>query len=157
MSSGLPEATFSLIRSASGKSLTFTGPSAHATSGDRTAAASTRAAIFILVISFLPFLNWSTPSRRTACGPFVDADRDNDDEADQEFLHERRDSHEDEPVAHHPDDEHAENRAQDRSLAARKRCAADDGCGDHVEFEAESGPPGLAAGKKGKAQDPRKA
>ena len=54
MSSGLPEATFSLIRSASGKSLTFTGPSAFAESGKSAAATTIRAAIFIL---FLPLLS----------------------------------------------------------------------------------------------------
>src|SRR5271163_2529997 len=126
MSSGLPEATFSLIRSASGKSLTFTGPSAFAESGRSAAATTIRAAIFIFSSLFLVETN---ASRRPACRPLVDADRDHDDEADHEFLNEGRDAHEDEPVAHHADDEHAENRAQDRSLAARKRSAADDGGG----------------------------
>src|SRR5271155_154459 len=118
MSSGLPEATFSLIRSASGKSLTFTGPSAFAESGRSAAATTIRAAIFIFFSSH--FLVSNHVSRRPARGPLVDADRDHDDEADHEFLNEGRDAHEDEPVAHHADDEHTENRAQDRSLAARE-------------------------------------
>ena len=49
------------------------------------------------------------------------------------------------PVAHHADDQHAENRAQNRSLASRKRRAADDGRGNDVGFEAKAGPARLSA------------
>src|SRR5579864_1549286 len=154
MSSGLPDATFSLIRSASGKSLAFTGPSACAGSGSKSPAVTTiRAAIFMLVPPTSCFETHL--SRRPACRPFVDADRDHDDEADHEFLNEGRNAHEDEPVAHHADDEHAENRAQNRSLASRKRCAANNGGGDHVELEAEAGPARLPARQEGEAQNSR--
>jgi hypothetical protein len=59
------------------------------------------------------------------------------------------------PVAHHADDQHAENRAQNRSLAARKRRAADDGRGNDVEFEAKAGPARLSAWQKSEAQNSR--
>ena len=59
------------------------------------------------------------------------------------------------PVAHHADDQHAENRAQNRSLAARKRRAADDGRGNDVGFEAKAGPARLSAWQKREAQNSR--
>ena len=59
------------------------------------------------------------------------------------------------PVAHHADDQHAENRAQNGSLAARKRRAADDGRGNDVGFEAKAGPARLSAWQKREAQNSR--
>ena len=59
------------------------------------------------------------------------------------------------PVAHHADDQHAENRAQNRSLAARKRRAADDGRGNDVGFEAKAGPARLSAWQKREARNSR--
>ena len=61
------------------------------------------------------------------------------------------------PVAHHADDQHAGNRAQKRSLAARKRRAADDGRGNDVGFEAKAIRPACPLGRKARLRIPANA
>src|SRR5260370_31890740 len=149
MSSGFPDAIFALMRSASVKSLSF--EAAWLESGNMATAAARMTCLNFMFV--LP-LNCSTcASGRAACRPFVDADGDDDDEADHQFLYEGRDAHENQAVAHDADDQHAENGPEDRAFAARQRSAADDCRGDDVEFEAEACAPGLTARQEGEAED----
>src|SRR5215213_5797601 len=141
MSSGWPDATLALIRSASGKSAGL--DSAWAESGKRQSAA---ARIRCRVLICRPPEAWfvvvsSGPAHR----PSVDADRYDDHETDHQFLHEGRHPDQHEAVAHHADDEDAENGAEDGALAARQGGAADDRGRDDVELEPEAGAAGLAA------------
>src|ERR1700737_4520195 len=69
-------------------------------------------------------------------GPFIEANRKDNDESDDGSLPKRGYPEQNQTVSQHPDNQHAENGTKDRSLPPGKRGAPDDGGGNDVQFQA---------------------
>ena len=82
---------------------------------------------------------------RGGCGPTVEPDGCEQDRAHRDLLVERVEPEQDVAVADQGDEEHADDGAPDRALAAEDAGAADDDAGEHGEGERRVGGPGLRA------------
>jgi hypothetical protein len=67
-------------------------------------------------------------------GPFIEANRKDNDESDDGSLPKRGYPEQNQTVSQHPNNQHAENGTKDRSLAPGKRGAPDDRGGNDVQF-----------------------
>ena len=85
--------------------------------------------------------------------PFVECNGEDNDQADDSGLPERRDTKKDQSVPEHADDEDSKNGPEDGPFATGKRCSANYGGGNYVKFKSNAGPSGLTAWQESETQN----